>query len=156
MICDGTTFTLNGSFGDAATSATWTTTGDGVIADPSDMNSLYTPGPSDAATGSITFTLTTNDPSGSCDAVSDDMVLTINPGVIVNAGSDDIICSNTSIALNGSIGGGASSATWSSPGDGSFDDDTDLNAVYTPGPIDIASSGVVLTLSTDDLSLIHI
>lgn len=60
------------------------------------------------------------------------------------------ICEGSNIVLSGSIGGSATLSTWSTGGDGSFDDASILNAVYTPGPNDIISGTVNLSLSTDD------
>jgi len=60
------------------------------------------------------------------------------------------ICEGSTIVLAGSIGGSATISTWSSAGDGSFDNASSLNAVYTPGPTDISNGTVNLSLSTDD------
>ena len=57
---------------------------------------------------------------------------------------------NSTFTMSGSIGGSASNAQWSTAGDGSFDDNTSLNAIYTPGPTDILNGSVLITLSTDD------
>ena len=67
----------------------------------------------------------------------------------MNAGADQTICYTGTAALNGSMGGGATSVTWSSLGDGSFDDNTLLNATYTPGPNDIINGTATLVLSSD-------
>lgn len=67
-----------------------------------------------------------------------------------DAGQDTTILIGEEVRLNGSIGGGATSAVWSTEGDGSFDDPTVLMAVYTPGIQDENEGVVVLTLTTDD------
>ncbi len=76
-ICYTGTATLNGSFGGAATSSTWTTLGDGTFDDATLLNAVYTPGPSDIISQTATLVLTTDDPSGPCDAASDTMVINI-------------------------------------------------------------------------------
>ena len=52
--------------------------------------------------------------------------------------------------LNGTFGGAASSASWSTTGGGVFDNITNLNATYTPDAADLANGSVTLTLTTDD------
>ncbi len=76
--------------------------------------------------------------------------ITINSPAEANAGLDDSVCGNNSYQLNGSIAGSASSSTWSTSGDGSFDNVNSLTAVYTPGTTDLTNGTVMLILSTDD------
>ncbi|BBE18698.1 internalin [Aquipluma nitroreducens] len=77
--CSATSvFTLNGSVGGSATSGTWTTSGDGTFDDIHSMTAVYTIGTNDITAGSVTLTLTTDDPTGPCVPVSDDMVITIH------------------------------------------------------------------------------
>ncbi|HNP97321.1 MAG TPA: BspA family leucine-rich repeat surface protein, partial [Cyclobacteriaceae bacterium] len=45
----------------------------------------------------------------------------------VNAGTDVSLCTGNTIALSGTIGGSATTATWSTAGTGTFDDNTLLN-----------------------------
>jgi len=71
-------FDLNGSRGGAAISSTWTTSGSGTFDDATSLTAKYTISAADIAAGSVTLTLTTDDPTGPCLAVSDDMVITIN------------------------------------------------------------------------------
>lgn len=61
------------------------------------------------------------------------------------AGSDQLICETGICMLNGQVIN-ANSIEWTSSGDGSFDDPTILNPVYTPGSDDIATGEVFLTL----------
>src|SRR5690606_11706281 len=150
IICATDTAPLAGTIGGSATSATWTTAGDGTFDNATALNAIYTPGPNDISAGSVTLTLTTDDPAGVCDAVSDDVVITINPEAIVDAGAPLSICEGTTATLAGTIGGSATSATWSTSGDGTFNNASLLNAVYTPGPADIVAGIVTLTLTTND------
>ena len=84
--------TLNGSFGGNATSATWSSAGDGSFDNTSNMNAVYTFGAADISNGSVLLTLTTNDPAGVCDAVSSTMTITINTA--------PTITSNGNLSLN--------------------------------------------------------
>src|SRR5690606_27250479 len=80
----------------------------------------------------------------------DDVVITIDPAATVDAGVPQTICSDGTVTLAGIIGGSAGSATWTTSGDGTFNNATALNAVYTPGANDLAAGTVTLTLTTDD------
>ncbi|CAN5485241.1 hypothetical protein BH11BAC2_BH11BAC2_13860 [soil metagenome] len=151
-ICSNSSATLNGVIGGGASSGTWSTSGDGSFNNAALLNAIYTPGVNDNTNGTVTLTLTTNDPVGPCGAVNDAVIITINAAATVSAGSNQTICSGSTVSLNGSIGGGASSATWSSSGDGLFDNVNLLNPVYTPGTNDITAGTVTLTLTTDDPS----
>ena len=74
-----------------------------------------------------------------------------NPST-ADAGSNQNICSGTSANLSGTIGGGATTGTWSTNGDGTFSPNAnDLNAIYTPGSNDITNGVVTLTLTSDAL-----
>lgn len=67
-----------------------------------------------------------------------------------NAGSNFSVCANGTAQLNGSIGGGATSLTWSG-GAGTFAPDANTsNAIYTPTAGEIAAGSVTLTITTDD------
>jgi hypothetical protein len=130
---------------------TWTTDGDGTFSDTSSATAVYTPGSGDISTGSVTLTMTTDDPTGPCGIVSDSIVITINGAAIADAGSDATICSSaTSYTLNGSISGVATSLTWTTSGTGTFNDDTLTNAVYTPSAADKTAGSVTLTLTTNE------
>ena len=143
--------TLGGYFGGAASSATWTGGAGSFNPNNTATNAVYTPTAGEITVGTVTLTLTTDDPSGPCGAVNDSMVITINPAATVNAGADQTVCGdNPATTLAGSIGGGASSATWAG-GAGAFSpNNTTLTAIYTPTAGEIAAGTVTLTLTTDD------
>ncbi len=75
-LCPGASHPLNGSIGGSATSATWSASVPGGMfaPNPQMLNATYIP-PA-GFTGTISLTLTTNDPPGPCPAVSDQVVLT--------------------------------------------------------------------------------
>jgi hypothetical protein len=73
-----------------------------------------------------------------------------NTPVTTNAGADSAICANLTYTLAGSVTGGATTGTWTTSGDGSFNPGgTTLNAVYTPGTTDISNGTVTLILTSD-------
>src|SRR5690606_35695274 len=120
-VCEGDPVPVSGTIGGSATSATWSSSGTGLFDDATSLNAIYTPSAGDIAAGTVTLTLTTNDPAGVCGPVSDDVVITINPLPAVDAGAPQSICAGSSVTLAGTIGGTATSATWSSSGTGLFD-----------------------------------
>jgi hypothetical protein len=81
-----------------------------------------------------------------CCTTSSAIVTTVNTPATANAGTPQTVCSNGSITLAGSIGGGATSSTWTAPS-GTFSDASSLTTTYTPS---ITSGTVTLTLTTDD------
>jgi len=81
---------------------------------------------------------------------ADTLELVVNDAATVDAGSDLVICETDQAMLAGSIGGGASAAQWTTTGSGTFNDNTNLNAIYTPSGADITAGSVVLTLITND------
>ncbi|WP_157448695.1 HYR domain-containing protein, partial [Bizionia sp. APA-3] len=140
-ICSTETVTLNGSIGGTATSATWSAPS-GSFSNPNDLNATYTPS---ISTGTVTLTLTSNDPAGPCGPDMDTVIITVNPAATVHAGPDQTICSNETVTLVGSFGGSASSATWGSNGTGTFS-----GSVYTPSAADITAGSVILTYTTNN------
>lgn len=150
-ICEGSTVTLsNASFNGGATSIEWSTSGDGTFDDATNVNATYTPGANDIQTGSVTLTITTNDPTGPCDASFDYTEITISPAAGVNAGADQSSCEDDAVSLHAILSGSASTLTWSTAGDGTFSDVNDPDATYQFGLNDISNGSVVLTATTDD------
>ena len=84
--------------------------------------------------------------SGSDCAWIDFVILPVDRNLSVSAGPDVNICVDEAAQLNG-FAANQTSLTWTTAGDGTFDDATSLNAIYTPGTQDIANGGVTLTLT---------
>jgi hypothetical protein len=143
-VCRGTTF----NFSAQATLATaanfntiaWTTTGSGTFTNASTLTPTYVPGI--AESGAVTFTLTATG-NGSCVSVQDQMVLTVTPQVVVNAGSNAETCKGISINFGTrttlATAGNFSTLSWSG-GAGTITNGNTLNPTYTPG---VGETGVV-------------
>ena len=100
----------------------------------------------------VTYAIAPISASG-CIGDTVDVVVTIDPEAVVDAGMDETICSNGEVDLSskGSISGAATTGGWSAPsGDGTFANSTynDPLAAYTPGPNDIAAGTVTLVLTS--------
>ncbi len=124
----------------------------GSIAPASDaLTGVYTPTSSEIANGSVNLILASTN-NGICNAVSDNVTLTITPAPIVDAGGDQTICSNnTTIQLAGSATNG--DARWVG-GSGTFSPDRNtLNATYTPTPSEVNTGSLNLTLQSTNNGL---
>ncbi len=142
---------LSGSVVGITNSGTWTTTGTGTfLPNNTSLNATYILSSADSTAGGVTLTLTSTN-NGTCLAVSDQMTISVLPAGTANAGSDISVCGNNAyVSLNGSVGGGATSGTWSTTGTGVFTpSSTTLNATYIPSPYDIANGTVSLTLTAN-------
>lgn len=67
----------------------------------------------------------------------------------VDAGIDDTICANTSLSLNGIVGGGSVTGSWGGTGYGTFaSGSTGLVNTYIPSPLDSLVSPISLILTS--------
>lgn len=100
--------------------------------------------------GSGTYKLQVWDAYG-CDNLTDSIEVTISANAIVDAGEDQLICSDNPVAvLDGSITGVNSTGIWTG-GNGSFSpNNRSLNASYYPTAAEIAAGYVELTLTDDN------
>jgi len=151
-ICSNTPASLNGAIGGSATSATWTTSGSGSFASATSLSTTYTPSAADITAGTVTITLTTNNPSGSCPAVSDFLILTIIRAQQVNAGADATICQGTPYTVSDATASNYVTLTWTENGAGSITaGQGTLTPTYTPGGAE-ANTTVTLTLTATGTS----
>nr|NQU91234.1 T9SS type A sorting domain-containing protein [Bacteroidota bacterium] len=124
----------------------WTSDGDGIFSDPTELSATYTPGINDISNGSVSIALTATPFSPCTDFISDDLVINIVNLPVINAGSDATICETNSYQVSASAIN-YDEVVWSGSGDGTFDDPNALVTLYTPGAEDILSGEVVLTLT---------
>ncbi len=146
--CVNTTIQLNGNISGGTTSGIWSASVAGGIFTPNenDLNPTYTP-PLDYI-GTITFTLTSNTPLAPCTIVSESFSTIFNNEATSIAGNYAPLCENTTIQLNGIIGGAASTGTWSDSVGGVFSNINNNNSSYTP-PLGYVGN-IDLTLTTND------
>ena len=111
------------------------------------LTATYTPSAAEIAAGSVTLTLESTG-NGNCLAESDDVVITINPNPIVNAGPNLTACANNPAVNLGGTVTIATGGTWSGGAGSYFSSAADLNAVYTPTNAEITAGTVTLTLSS--------
>jgi len=144
-ICANQSATLAGTSSNS-TECTWTTDGDGAFDDDNDLGAIYTPGAADISAGTVTLTLTCTPVAPCVGNAVDTVVITIQGQPTADAGSAQTICANQTATLAGTSSN-STECTWTTGGDGTFDDDNDLGAIYTPGANDITNGTVTLTLT---------
>ncbi len=152
VVCEtSTSVILNGTYGGSANSVIWTHNGSGSFSTPNATSTNYNVQSNDIANGGVWTYLTTNDPAGDCSSVKDSLFIKINPAALVNAGGDQVICSNGTLALSGTISGVSTSAVWSTSGTGTFTPSSaTLNATYNPSQADINAAFIQITLTSND------
>ena len=111
------------------------------------LTGLYTPTPTEITNGTVNLILTSIN-NGICNAVNDNVTLTIVPAPTVNAGVDQFVCGNNAVInLNGSVSN-AGGARWLG-GLGTYSPNRNtLNAVYTPTQDEINLGSISLTLES--------
>ncbi|WP_170110682.1 T9SS type B sorting domain-containing protein [Flavilitoribacter nigricans] len=148
-VCTDAPTTLAGVIGGSGVSGGWSASVPGGTFTPDnlDLNAEYTP---PTGVTSVVLTLLGVDPTGQCPDVRDQMTITYSENnATVDAGPSQIVCEGQPVDLAGSFGGTATSAQWSTDGDGTFLDSNDPTTAYTPGPNDISGQGATLTLTTN-------
>ncbi len=125
-ICAGQSYQLNGSVTNALTFE-WSTSGTGSFDNPNALNPVYTPSYGDILDIQVTLTLTA---IGSCSTVSDQMVLTIFPPPVANAGIDAVICSDDSYQIVTASADHYTGLSWTHNGLGTLLGSNTLTPVY--------------------------
>lgn len=109
--------TLAGIRGGSATSGTWSG-GLGTFApNATTLTAVYTPSAAEIAAGTVTLTLTSNDPDGPCNAVTDQVTITINQNPVVIANNNGQLCVAATLQLSATPSGGTGNYAyvWSGP-----------------------------------------
>ena len=123
----------------------WTTNGNGKFEDSTTLNPTYKPDNEDITNGWVRIILTGNGISP-CGSASDTMKIEFKKLPFVSTSGDDVVCKNGSYTLDGDTSN-CSRILWTTLGNGTFNYDTVLNAIYTPGSVDIDYGSVDLVLT---------
>lgn len=117
-VCAPDAIMLTGNVGGDNVVYNWQTSGTGVINNPGALVTSYTPTLADITSGSVSFTLSATDQTGSCPAVSETITITIDGSAyyILNAGNQ-IYCDTVDqlIDLDPLITFGTTSGEWFFP-----------------------------------------
>ncbi len=142
--CAGFPYQLNG-LAMAYDSLLWTTSGTGVFSDPKTLDPLYTPSPADVTAGSVNLTLEAFSTLGR--DTTNTMTLTIVQPPTATAGGAQQICAGATCTASSATATNYSTLLWTTSGDGTFDNSTNLHPVYTPGANDILNGNLYLKIS---------
>ena len=110
-VCNTAVVSLSGSIGGGASSATWSSSGDGSFANANNVTTTYTPGTNDKTNGSVTLTLITDDPAGPCTQASSSVIITISPLLSLNVSAGTINCNGGTTTVTVSAAGGTAPYT---------------------------------------------
>lgn len=148
---------LSGSVSGSSTTGKWTTNGNGFFS-PNNISLItsYQPSANDIASGEVLLYLESTS-NGNCLPVFDSLLIQFTASPIVDAGINQITCSNdATISLNGAVSGATTTGIWSG-GSGTFAaNNTTLNATYTPTPAEITSGALVLTLTSTNFGTCNV
>jgi gliding motility-associated-like protein len=138
---------VNGSISGGASTGIWSTIGNGVFTNSTNLSTIYTIGQADTLAGYVKLILTST--GGNCSPETDTVLVVIAKSPIVSSGADNSVCDNQLIQLTGSVNGLTTSGAWTSLGTGYFTpEDSILNTFYQPSLLDISNGSVTLVLSS--------
>lgn len=140
---------LTGTVSGGASTGKWLSTGNGLFSpDNLSLTTTYQPSPQDVAAGEIWIYLESTN-NGNCVSELDSVNITFTALPVVDAGVDQIVCSNDSeVTLTGIVSGPTTTGSWSG-GSGTFNpDNTTLSTIYTPTPAEISGGSITLTLTS--------
>jgi hypothetical protein len=124
-VCEDQIVNLNGSFGGAAGSVTWSGGAGGAFGNVNNPITTYTLTAADIANGGVTFTLTSNDPDGAgpCGPVSDQVFVKVNklPEVFLFGLQPTYAENNPVVSLDGIPVGGTFTGSGIIAGTNQFD-----------------------------------
>lgn len=143
LICEGTTYQLNGQASNYS-SLLWTTSGTGTFDDATILSPLYTPGTNDVVLGAVVLSLTASNPAANDS--TDFLTLSLQAAPVVFAGDAAELCAGEGYSTTSATVANYTGMEWITSGTGTFDDPMAVNPRYTPSPEDIAAGNVMLTL----------
>lgn len=140
---------LNGTFS-YSTAGSWSGGNGGVFANAGAASTTYTASPADMAQDSVILIFTTAGSLFSCPEKQDSVIIRFTEAPVVEAGPDQLVCSNTTeVTLNGSVSGPTSTGTWTTNGTGGFSpSQSDLNNEYILTANDITTASVIVYLTS--------
>ena len=145
-VCEGDTYTVNGTTASNYSSLNWTSSGTGTFTAGTTLTPTYDPSAADEVAGSVILTLTAVGNTPCADATST-MVLTIVPAPTADAGPNDNVCEGDTYILGGTTASNHAGITWTSSGTGTFTAGTTLTPTYDPSAADEVAGSVILTLT---------
>lgn len=153
VICSNTSYILNGIIGGGDITGVWSTNGFGsFLSGTSALSNTYIPSPLDTAIKPVKIILSS---TGNCPNVKDTLNLNVIPAPIVNAGIDQVKCTNNAATvLSGTITGFTTSGIWNSSGTGTISPSANsMNITYYPSSSDTSQPFIYLILTSTNNSI---
>lgn len=130
--------------------AAWAAPGGGTLTPPIGLITNFHPTPAQLTAGFASIVVSTAN-NGGCPGDSDTISIFFTPAPVVSAGADQLICSNASAQLTGTVSPAPFSGSWTTNGDGTFSSAGTPTTSYTPGMNDISAGTVTLVLHASNL-----
>ncbi len=146
IICEDNVKKLEDANAEHNTSLVWRTAGDGFFSDSTTEHPDYSPGISDIDNGSVKLYLIATGISPCTTSEIDSMTLYIQKAPVVYAGSDTIIGEGEVFTTSSAKAWNTDYVSWSTLGDGTFINGSNITSTYKPGNNDFINRGVYLVL----------
>lgn len=145
-VCENNNVNLN-SIAFNFSSTLWTTDGDGTFGNPQTSSTVYYPGINDKEAGGTTVTVYAFG-NGVCQesSISKNVQIILIPAPTANAGEDLPLCEGGTVNPSGAVSN-SSFFSWSSSGDGYFNNIYSPTPIYYPGSNDFNSTSFELYLT---------
>lgn len=150
QVCTGSTVSVSATTAHVS-AVEWDTDGDGSFFNPTASSAIYIPGPGDYNSGSVNLFIAVDGVSPCNSSANDVMHVIFVDHAVADAGPDDDIVAGQTVTLDG-FAENSSNSFWTTSGNGTFNNSSLLNAVYTPGSADIVNGSVTLTLHSTDIT----
>jgi gliding motility-associated-like protein len=147
-VCSSGQIELNGTAAGNFAEAFWVSTGDGNFSpDNTGLEATYVSGSGDIAAGYVDLKLIVNSSNG-CNSIEDEIRISFNEEILVEAGPDQQICADTKfVTLEPAFSAPVDSIKWLATGDGAFTVyPITGNAIYFPSKEDLNTSKITITL----------
>lgn len=133
-----------------AVASEWSGGFGGSFANVADLNTTYTPSPTDLANDSVAIFIESDGSFFACPDDKDTMVIYFTEPPVVSAGADIVTCgTNPSVSIAGAVSGPTNTGIWSTSGSGAFSPtETNLSTDYLISSADTATGSVILTLTS--------
>ncbi|NME66739.1 PKD domain-containing protein [Flammeovirga aprica] len=142
------TVTLDGSMSSSDVTYAWSTTNDNITITDADKATATFVAPEVTLATEITFTLTV---SGQNNQVkTDDVVVTVYPQIIANAGDDQTVMEGTSVNLDGSNSSANVTYAWTSNNEAVIITDADKATASFTAPEVTVTTDITFTLTITD------
>ena len=151
-ICENSFYTVFDADSSDCAGILWTHDGNGSLDNATIIDPTYTAVPADAG-DAVTLTLTAYGNADCGDSI-DQMIIIVHPKPIVYAGTDTTICYGSSVQIADADTTYSDGIVWTTTGDGAFNFDDVIDPFYTPGPDDLDSGYVRLSLEAQSANCV--